>query len=491
MPAPGFYSWRSFAVLLLVVSGLFLLQMGTRGLNEPDEGRYANIAAGFLKPNADWMEPRLSGYGHYDKPPLIYWITGLCFLVGGINEWSARFPSFIGALLTLVGVGWIGFRLKDAKTAWWSVLITGTLAQFWLLARFLTPDMMLTGWSTLGVAAWTECRHQNGSWKWWGVSLLFWTLAWWTKATPVFVPLLGLIIGLTLTRDWKGLQALRPARLIGAMLVLGLPWFLLMIARHPELKQFFLGRQMAGHITGQGESRRGPIWYHLALAPFDWMPWSFILVGLWIYRKWIRKESINGIWGLTEWMAAIGLIIFSLNSSKLPTYTLLLTPWVGLSLANFWLRIKGDEACRPALAIVALFYIGCFGLLNWVYPKYETKLGANSSLRSVATELQEQGATFVVLDRYWPGFDLYFKGDIFYAVRNWIQQRSDDSRLADPQRTILMLDPSSEPVSLLLPNRLWLVHYRKASDVAQKFVSVGRKPVWQKEVGDFVIQKFE
>ena len=106
--------------LLAAFLGLLLcFGLGLRGLNEPDEGRYANIAMAMARPGGDWWEPRQSGYGHYDKPPLIYWATALCFRAFGLHEWTARLPPLLGAIFALLGLGWTAGRLRGARVAWW------------------------------------------------------------------------------------------------------------------------------------------------------------------------------------------------------------------------------------------------------------------------------------------------------------------------------------------------------------------------------------
>src|SRR6266496_266480 len=201
-------------LLVLGLLALLLCNLGNRGLNEPDEGRYTNIAAAMLEPHGSWWEPRMSDFAHYDKPPLVYWVTAISFKAFGKNEWAARLPSLLGALMALAGVGWAAWRLYGNFIAWWAVLFCGTLVQFWVLARMLTPDMLLTGFTTLAVGFWAEERHRNshGTW-WWGCALCF-ALAWWTKATAALVPLLGLTVAVLAGRDQVGRRALRPLRLL-------------------------------------------------------------------------------------------------------------------------------------------------------------------------------------------------------------------------------------------------------------------------------------
>ncbi|MDR1192067.1 MAG: glycosyltransferase family 39 protein [Verrucomicrobiales bacterium] len=484
-----------FLIVAGVLVSLLILGMGSRGLNEPDEGRYANIGASLLNPQVSWLEPRQSGYAHYDKPPLIYYATALSFKTLGVNEWSARMPSLLGAVLTLTGVAWTAFRLYGARTAWWTLVISGTMAQFWLLARFLTPDMLLTGWCALAVAAWAEARQRGGSWAWWSASVLCWTLAWWTKATPALVPLGGLIVALLVTRDRAGWRALRPARLLVAVVALGLPWYVLLVRQHPELWDFFWHRQMIGHMAGGSEARKSVWWYYLALSPLFWLPWSLLVAGL-LFR--VNRENNlpapsrqDAKFNLTVggWLALTGLLVFTLNSSKLPTYTLTIAPWTGLALARLFVCRANERWQTISLTVTGLFCVGLLAVHQWVYlPRYQSSIGANSSLREVAATLNRDGARAVVLDRYWPGMEIYFSGDIIYTVNNPVWQRVTDRSVLAAGRDVRFV-PVEELRFDELPPELWLVHYRKVSRKALEFFNLPPDAADGEVIGDFTLWK--
>ena len=95
--ALGWPSWWWLLAALLLA--LLLCNLGSRGLNEPDEGRYSNIAVEMLESGHGWWEPRMSDFAPYDKPPLVYWVTAISFKTLGTNEWAARLPSLLGALM--------------------------------------------------------------------------------------------------------------------------------------------------------------------------------------------------------------------------------------------------------------------------------------------------------------------------------------------------------------------------------------------------------
>jgi 4-amino-4-deoxy-L-arabinose transferase-like glycosyltransferase len=445
LPFPRRRDWWLLGAGLLF---LFVFALGTRGLNEPDEGRYANIGLAMVQPGADWWEPRMSGFAHYDKPPLVYWVTALSFEAFGINEWSARVPSLTGALLTLAGLGWAAARLRGPRIAWWAVLVCGTSVQFWALGRILSPDMLMTGWCTLAIAAWTECRERAGAWGFWWLSLAFWTLAWWTKATPALIPLAGLTAGVWLTGDARGRRTLQPWFLLPGIIILGSPWYLSMLHLHPELKQFFFGRELAGRMAGSVDGRHGSKFYYLVVSAIGWLPWWPLSAWAWWRERVSKTDPASGggevasvaSWyrriGLEGWIVLVGLVIFSFAGSKLPTYTLPLAPWAALLLARplvrFGYREPGPAHAAPRWLLapaVGFALVAMVGSL--LMPRAESALGVNSSLRDVCRFLQAHHVRHADLDHYWAGSEFYLDPTtVRYVIRHDRQQeRASDAGL--------------------------------------------------------------
>jgi len=451
---------------LLSAAVLFLLfwNLGNRGLNEPDEGRYVNIAHEMLEAEHGWWVPRMSDFAHYDKPPLIYWTTAAMFNLFGESEWSARLPSVLGAALMLAGLGWTSRRLYGERVAWWAVILGATTVQIFVLARTLTPDMLLAGFVTLGIAFWAEERHREARGAgWWGC-VVCWTLAWWTKATAALVPLAGLTLGLIITDDKAGLRALRPARLFAVVLVLGAPWYVSLMVQHPELRDFFLGRELVGRIAGHPDGRRGPVYYHVLISVVAWAPWwPWMLICLLPrLRQWReRKNSWRRVpW--EAWTVLTGLILFSLISSKLVTYTLPCAPWVALLCTRVLLKQYGDGK-RPvpmvASAIaVALFLAGG----TFVPPRFESRLGVNSSAREIARFLRQRNANTVYLDRYRPGMEFYFGERVYYVTHHIPREVPWDAGVCAELGESHFLDDSqlAEHLKIHADANRWLVRLR-------------------------------
>jgi 4-amino-4-deoxy-L-arabinose transferase-like glycosyltransferase len=452
-------SGKYFVVLAVALLFCLFFALGTRGLNEPDEGRYANMAGEILEADSDgFLDPVLSDVHHYDKPPMIYWVTALSIKAFGYGEAATRLPSVLGAILALAGLGWAAWRLYGTRVAWWAVLICETMVQFWALARWLTPDMFLTGWITLAIAAWVECRHRQGAWRWWLVSLLCWVMAWWTKATPALIPMLGLYVALIVTKDQQGRRALRFPRLLLLVIILGSPWYLLMIGKHPDLVHFFFGRELAGRLTGHVDGRKGPIYYYLIISLLGWLPWW-----PWAAVAAKCKGLSKGWWRRSPefWVMVVGLIVFSVASSKLPTYTLTLAPWVALGIARLISPLAEQRVrWRRALWLTAGVWMVLALMLAVLVVPYESKLGRNSSLREVSTYLTQHGVKKIYADSYWPSLEVYFGENVFYVTENDLVQTKRDRDVA-ADATHFMNKQKFGALSVAETAGSWLIHYRR------------------------------
>jgi 4-amino-4-deoxy-L-arabinose transferase-like glycosyltransferase len=485
--------WWLLAAGLLT---LLLINLGNRGLNEPDEGRYSNIAVEMLEAGHGWWEPRMSDFAHYDKPPMTYWLAASAFKFFGPTEGAARLPPLLGAVMTLAGLGWAAWRRYGSRTAWWAVLFCGTMGQFWVLGRMLTPDMLLTGFSTLAVGCWAEERHRQNRGRWWWGCVLFATLAWWTKATAALVPLLGLTVGLLATRDQAGLAALRPLRLLLLILVAGSPWYLSLLYLHPELKHFFFGRELAGRIVGHPDGRQGPIYYHVAFSLIAWMPWwPAALAALVRRRNEIKERWRHQHWRaipLEAWIMITGLTIFSLISSKLVTYTLPLAPWAALFCARVLMGQPDEQLRRQQVRRVLGTAAACaaiFVTATFVLPRWESRLGVGSTLREVARALHQRNAAVVYLDRYAAGAEFYFGESVFYVTKQIPRQRPSDTGICEElgESHFVMPVELSTHLARQRTNGLWFVRYKGRTNSPLAIMLQQATTHESLRIGDFVL----
>src|SRR5262245_959311 len=97
----------ALARTLLVVGALvltappFFCGRGTWPLIEPDEGRNAEVAREMLATGC-WSVPHFNGLPYLDKPVMLFWMIAAFFRTLGVSESSARLPSALAAIATVV-----------------------------------------------------------------------------------------------------------------------------------------------------------------------------------------------------------------------------------------------------------------------------------------------------------------------------------------------------------------------------------------------------
>src|SRR6516162_5202951 len=89
------------ALLLAVGAALFLLNLGGATLWDLDEGRNAT-ASGIMLESGNYIIPYFNGELRVDKPARLYWLQIGAYKLFGVSEFSARLPSALAALLTIL-----------------------------------------------------------------------------------------------------------------------------------------------------------------------------------------------------------------------------------------------------------------------------------------------------------------------------------------------------------------------------------------------------
>lgn len=362
------YSWFLFAVLVLFT------QLGQRGLNEPDEGRYAEISRE-MNVDGDWLVPHMNGLQHFQKPPLIYWLTAASLRTFGPHEWAARLPSALMALGTVMLVYLLAKRLfPDPIRRMGAALVLTTIAGFFAMGRLLTPDMTMTFWITAAITA-AVCRRH------WLFFILM-GLGFLTKGPMALVVPVCAILG------WEKFSAPHERlhlpwwRGMGLTLSIGLSWFIVLSIKSPQLFEYFWGYELLQRFGSGNHGRAKPFWFFLVVLPLALLPWTFLLPLKQIWQK-------CRVWRFTSWQGLLlgwvvpPLLILSFSGSKLPTYVLPLMPAFAISIAAVL------PSLRRAWSIAAPTAL-CLILGDFAVAQCNEFLGVQASSRELAQMLKTQ-----------------------------------------------------------------------------------------------------
>ncbi len=360
----------SRVVLLVLLCGLtFFVGLGRPAITDSDEAFYAEAAREMVV-SGDWLTPYYNHEHRFEKPVLYYWLAAVAYLVVGIGEGAARFPSAVAGVVLVLTTFAGARRWYDERTGFLAGVITATSFGYIAVARQALPDLVLASFMTL--ATWTAFEALVvppaagvSRRRWWLVaSGLALGAAFLTKG-PVGIALPAAIVGpLAIRRCWDpgrdGSVADRLRRLTGDVVILAAvcivvaaPWFAAMTAEHgvAYLQRFFIGENLERFATERYNVVR-PVWYYLPIVAGGLLPWSPLTVFWWgpVLRVLQRARRVRPVelW-LLSW-AAVPLVFFSVSIGKQPRYVLAVLPPLAILLARAVVRrLRSGTPAAPVV----------------------------------------------------------------------------------------------------------------------------------------------
>jgi len=315
--------WCVYAAALIVLLSYWAL-LGAFPLSEPDEARYAEIPREMLE-RGDWVTPHLNYVKYFEKPPLVYWLTALSFRLFGMNEFSARLSLGIFAL-TGIGMAYVlGCSVYGPWTGVAAAALLAATPLFFGLAQFLTLDMALSAWMSIGLGSfWLAYKGLHPRRRY---TLLLYAatgLAVLTKG-PVAALLIGgiILIFLLLRRDVAALRWVASPPGIVLFALVTLPWFILVSVRNPEFPMYFVAKQHLQRYLRPIEHQEA-VWFYIPILFAGTLPWSaFALSATAVVWPALRRLCTLRVAAGTLFLAVwCGVIVgfFSGSGSKLGPY---------------------------------------------------------------------------------------------------------------------------------------------------------------------------
>lgn len=355
---------RPLLAIFLLATLMALAFQGSRGLWDPDEGRYSNVALQMLKSGDPVTLYRHPASFHFTKPPLTYWAMAASVKAFGRNEWAVRLPMALAFVLSALMVFRLG-RLFVPERPWLPALIFVASPYPFLAAYTVNTDTVLAATEILAVLCYAQARFGGGSPRWIDAMWAAFGLAFLTKGPPGLLPLLA-ILAFHLSHRGSGVKLLRPIGLL-AFALIGFTWYALVIERHPGLLQYFLGHEVVARIASE-EMDRNPQWYgplivYLPVLVLGLLPW--LPLALWRNRRqllprWKAAPELQRF--LWLWLA-LPLLVFCLARSRLPLYVLPLAAPLSLLVARALSDWRPGRGWALAIGGWVLLLIGFKGAL--------------------------------------------------------------------------------------------------------------------------------
>lgn len=384
-------------VLLAILAGLlFLPRLGVRDLWPPDEARFALIAEDMVR-GGSWIAPNHLGRTYAEKPPLQLWAVALASLPAGrVDEASARLPSALAAIGSVVLTFVLGRRLFGASIGVAGALVLLTSGHFVMRARWSCTDPLLAFFTLAALVlarAWMDAQGRR-----WPLGVGFFAacaLATLTKGpVGLVLPCAILVLGLAIERRWREIWKF-PWVLGGALyLVVVVPWYVAYAreAGGGSLTTVLLLENVTRFLHAWNNVQ--PWWFYFGRFPLSFLPWAaFFPAAAWAICRVSRPEERPALRWLVLWIGVL-FAFFSVSSGKRTVYLLPLFPaaalLVGWTLTTALPRAgpRGTLALRlsaaPLLFLMALTAIASPALLPSIHASVQGPALAVSLLLAVA-----------------------------------------------------------------------------------------------------------
>ena len=353
----------------------FFAGLGRSAIGDADEAFYAQSAREMVD-SGDWVTPHYNYEYRFQKPVFFYWLVAGAYVVAGVGETAARFPSALAGLAIALMTWAVGRRWVGPRAGVIAGSIVATSFGYFTIAHASLPDLPLAAFITLatwalfeagapaadptappsrGTAAAAPDDRTRRRWVLLaGLAIGFGML---TKGPvalvlPVLVYVVARLVmadGLLPTRrSWFGLRWIDVALAALVLLAVALPWFIAMADVHgvAYLRRFFVGENLERFATERYNGRR-PLWFYAPIIFGGLAPWSS-LMALWIPSLGRVLRGVRRLteleWRLILW-AAVPVVFYTLSVGQQPRYILPVLPPLAVLVARTLLnRLETSEA---------------------------------------------------------------------------------------------------------------------------------------------------
>lgn len=279
-----------------------------------DETRYISVAWEMWDKNS-FLVPLLNGEPYHHKPPFLFWLVHLNWLIFGVNETFVRFIPLLFGLGSLILTYKIYLTLwrEDIKGAKNTVLILSGTLLFTFFSSLFMFDVILTFWVLIGILGIVQASQKKGILPFVLIALSI-GLGVLTKGPVILVHILPLIL---LAWYWSKTKLDKSFYIGFAFSFLGgvaiaLSWAVPAgIAGGEAYQNAIFWGQSANRIV-QSFAHKQPFWWYIPILPLLFLPWSACKS----FYAGLKQSSIDyGLKILLVWFLSV-LVLFSFISGK-------------------------------------------------------------------------------------------------------------------------------------------------------------------------------
>ncbi len=370
--------------VVLFVIGLciftYILGMFLIPLMDIDAAQYASISREMFARHS-FLQVYDLGHDYLDKPPMLFWLSGLSMFIFGVHDWAYRLPSVLFSILAIYATYRLALLYYKKEIAMLSAMVLAASQALFLMNHDVRADTMLMGWvicSIWQLAEWYISQKKIH------FILAFIAIAggMLTKG-PIafFVPVFAFLPHFVLRREWK--QLFRWEYIVGLFIIalLLLPMNIGLYRQfdmHPGKivggnysksgLRFYYWTQSFGRYTGENTNREmNQFTFLLQNMLWSFLPWIiFFLIALVLEIKTLFQQKFT-LSHEQEWITTGGFIltycVLARSQAQLPHYIFVVFPFAAIVTAKFLYALFFEHKWRHLRRILVLLHLFIFTLL--------------------------------------------------------------------------------------------------------------------------------
>ncbi|WKB80920.1 ArnT family glycosyltransferase [Cellulophaga omnivescoria] len=409
-------NYMLIAVLSIVVFRFIIT--GAIPLLDKTEARYAEISR-LMQETGEWVVLQIDyNEPFWAKPPLSTWMSAVSFELFGVNELTARLPSFLLGVAMLFILGYFVKKTKVSPLV--PALVLVTTPEFLIHMGVVSTDSALCFSVMLIMLSFWKSISSDKKTIWNYLFFVGLGLGFLAKG-PLVLVLTGapVFFWLLLNRKTFFSNLGKLPWIVGLLITIAiaLPWYLLTEQRSPGFIDYFIVGEhfnrflkpgWSGDLYGQPKTQPlGLIWvFMLSFC----LPWFYIVLAKIVkFKKRILDDKYVAF--LLFWLFWTP-IFFTISKNILHTYILPSTVPMALLIAHWWPEYKHKKKALIACSIFPiLVFIAGAGLL--VTDQWKVYMNSDKLLVAKSEELKiDKNPPILYLDSKTYSSQFYNKGNV-------------------------------------------------------------------------------
>jgi 4-amino-4-deoxy-L-arabinose transferase-like glycosyltransferase len=212
--------------IVLLAAALMLPPVGHRLVPTSHEARFALLARDMLERHVAF-DVRIREQPYRNKPPLHPWtILAGSWWTGRVTEWSARLPSALATITTVLGTFLLADRLFGGRAGRWAALVVATSYGTFAHSQMILPDMLMVAFGVLaGYGFWRAVTEPGGRLAMIAFYAML-ALGFFAKGPAALLPLAVAIVWLWTQGGPRALRRLASPGGIAVFIALSLVWLI-------------------------------------------------------------------------------------------------------------------------------------------------------------------------------------------------------------------------------------------------------------------------